>query len=128
MSPRVDPRHRDGLLATIVLAGLLAGGRLLGYRPRRVLRPAGLLAGAIGAITIEGLLAIYPDRARELWSRRELRSGGSIATLGGGLVLAVAFGPIVLSLLVGGLLGYLLLLAGVLVGVVPEPETWFECE
>lgn len=129
----MKPRHRDGLLALAATVVLLAGAAALGVAPASLLTPpAPLVAvgGAVGAVAIELAMAARPEAARRVWADARVRWGGTLLVAAGGPA-AVAFGRpvvgrIVVAGLAGGLLAYFLLLAGVLSGTLPPPETWLD--
>ncbi|ESP87630.1 hypothetical protein [Candidatus Halobonum tyrrellensis] len=121
----VDPRERDGLLAAGATAALIAFARARDYPLDRVASPRPLAAGAAGALALELAMALAPDRARALWGRRSVRWTGTLLVAAGGPALALLAGPAVVAALLGGLVAYFCLLAGVQWGVVPPPESWF---
>jgi hypothetical protein len=124
----VKPRHRDAVLASAVTLGLLALVRVQGVDTTTLLDPAALLVGAAGAVGLELLMARFPDLSRQLWYRPSVQALAVVAVFVGGVVLATLTGPWVFGAVLGGLATYFLLLALVLTGVVPEPETWFDDE
>ncbi|PSQ08307.1 hypothetical protein BRC97_00030 [Halobacteriales archaeon QS_6_71_20] len=131
----VEPRHRDGLLALAATGALLAGSVALGVALASLRAPptlAAALTGAGGALGIELAMAARPDAARRLWADRRVRWGGTLLVAAGGPAAVAVGGPVVgrlvVAALLGGLFAYFLLLAGVLSGVVPVPETWVRGE
>ena len=124
----MKPRHRDGLLALVVGGGLLAVASANGLRAADLFQPTALALGGAGALGLELLMARFPERSVALWERRSVRVGGSVLVVGGGALLAATAGTWVLAALCGGLATYFVLLALVLSGVVPGPETWFRGE
>lgn len=123
VSLAVQSRHRDGLLALGVVAVLLSLAvqfEMVGA----LTRPVPLVAGAVGAVAIEVVMALFPERSRDLWAKRSVRVGSTLLVVAVGLAAAVA-GPWLLATLLGGLVAYLVLLGLVLVGIVPGAESWF---
>lgn len=131
----VRSRHRDGLLALAATGGLLAGAAALGVDAASLFAPSTAVtvaAGAVGALALELAMATRPDAARRSWADRRVRWGGTLLVAGGGPAAVAVGGPavgrLVVAALLGGLTAYFLLLAGVLSGVVPVPETWVRGE
>ncbi|QZX98619.1 hypothetical protein [Halobaculum rubrum] len=125
-------RRRDALLALAATVTLLLTAPLLGLELARLTGAASLAAavvGAAGALGIELTMARRPSAARRLWADRRVRWGGTLlVALGGPAAVAVdggGVGPLVVAALLGGLIAYFLLLAGVCSGVLAPPETWF---
>ncbi|MFC7096604.1 hypothetical protein [Halobaculum marinum] len=125
-------RRRDALLAVAAGLGLLWGATVLGVPLARLLAPDAVVAavaGVAGAVALELAMAARPDASRRLWADRRIRWGGTLLVAVGGAAAALAGGPgvgaLAVATLVGGLVGYFLLLAGVVSGVLPEPATWF---
>ena len=125
-------RRRDALLALGATAALLLTTPLLGVGFARLTDSASLAAavvGAAGALGIELAMARHPAAARRLWADRRVRWGGTLlVALGGPAAVAVdggGVGPLVVAALLGGLIAYFLLLAGVCSGALVPPETWF---
>ncbi|SDM21871.1 hypothetical protein SAMN04487949_1314 [Halogranum gelatinilyticum] len=124
----MNSRHRDGLLALVVGGGLLAVASATGLRAADLLRPTALAFGCAGALGLELLMARFPERSIALWERRSVRVGSALLVVGGGGLLATTAGGWAVAALCGGLATYFVLLALVLSGVVPGPETWFREE
>lgn len=124
----MNSRHRDGVLAAAVTVGVLLVARATGVDATRLLRIGPLLVGAVGALALELLMARFPGVSRRLWSQPCVQALAVAVVLGGGVLLAVVVGPWVFSAVLGGLATYFVLLALVLAGVVPGPETWFRHE
>lgn len=128
----MNSRHRDAVLAAGATVALLAATRPLGLTLGSLLtRPALVAAGvgAAGALAVELAMARFPDRARRLWADRRVRWTATLLVTVGGPLAAVLVGrtlaPLVVACLLGGLLAYFVLLAGVLSGLLAPPETWF---
>jgi hypothetical protein len=66
----------------------------------------------VGALVLELLLSIRTDRVRAVWADRRVRALAVVSTLGGTAVLVLVAGTWVVTVLLGGLCGYLVLLAG----------------
>jgi hypothetical protein len=120
----VRPRHRDGLLALLATAGLVAVA-WWGRRLRTLTRPFPFVAGAAGAVALELLMAWYPERSAALWAKWWVQALSTVGVVL--LALAAAFlAPWVLAVLFGGLIAYFVLLGLVLTGLLPGAETWFD--
>jgi hypothetical protein len=124
----VNPRHRDGVLASVVTVGMLLVARAIGVDATHLLRIGPLLVGAAGALALELLMARFPDVSRRLWSQPRVQVLAVAVVLGGGVLLSGVVGPWVFGAVLGGLATYFVLLVLVLTGVVPGPETWFRHE
>jgi peptidoglycan/LPS O-acetylase OafA/YrhL len=111
----VNPQHRDGLLAVVGVAALLAGVVAAGTL-RVLLDPRAIAAGVAGALALECCFLRYPDRLLGAWERRGVPVVALAALLAAGAV-AVRAGPWLLGAAVWGLLVYLGLLACVLAGL-----------
>lgn len=102
----------DGGLAAAGLVAVLAAAALVDVEGH----PAALAAGVAGALVVEAVLQWRRAMVRRAWARREVKA----ATVGVFLAivaLSAAVAPATgLSLLAGGLVAYLALLAGVAVG------------
>lgn len=122
----VNPRHRDGILALVVTACLLAVAASTGLGVTTLFRPTALVVGGLGALALELVMARFPERSRTLWARRSVRVASMLLVVAGGTLLATTAGGWVLTALLGGLTTYFVLLVLVLSGVVPGPETWFD--
>jgi amino acid permease len=108
----VRPRHRDGLLAALVLAATLAlsirtGASLLALLPA--------VAGVLGSLALEAVFLRYPDRTRALWERSVVQVASLLFVVGVS-VLASTSAVWLLGALVWGLVAYLVLLGFVLAG------------
>ena len=124
----MEPRHRDAVLASAVTLGVLVLARVRGVDTTTLLDPVALLVGAAGAVALELLMARFPDLSRRLWYRPRVQALAVVTVFVGGLLLATLTGPWVFGAVLGGLVTYFALLALVLSGVVPGPETWFDDE
>jgi DMSO reductase anchor subunit len=111
----VNARHRDGLLALLGLAALLAGVAATGPL-RELLAPRAVVTGVVGALALEFCFLRYPDRLLAAWERRGVPMV-ALATLLVAGVVAVRALPWLVSAAVWGLVVYLGLLACVLAGV-----------
>lgn len=65
----MDPRHRDGLLAVLGVAGL-ATVVVVTTSPASVFDPRAVATGTLGALVVEIAFLRYPDRLLGLWERR----------------------------------------------------------
>lgn len=126
-------RRRDAVLALVATISLLAGTRALGVPVARLFDADALAAavvGIAGAVALELAMAHDPETARRLWADRRVRWGGTALVAAGGPAVVVLGGPrlglLAVATLLGGLCGYVLLLAAVVSGALPSPETWFD--
>lgn len=115
----MDPRHRDGLLAAVGLAVLLAGSAAT-VGPGVLLDPAAAAMGVAGALALEAAFLRYADRLLPLWERRGVPAASLLGLLAVG-VAALLYEPRLVGALAWGLATYLLLLACVLAGVWNSP-------
>lgn len=114
------------MLATGVTVCVLALARTMGVGVRVLFRPGPFLVGVVGALALELLMARFPDMSRRLWTDVRVQALAVAVVLGGGFGLARLAGSWVFGAVLGGLVTYFVLLALVLSGVLPGPETWFE--
>jgi hypothetical protein len=108
----VRPRHRDGLLAALVLAATLALSIRTGAS---LLAPLPAVAGVLGSLALEAVFLRYPDRTRALWERSVVQVASLLFVVGVS-VLASTSAVWLLGALVWGLVAYLVLLGFVLAG------------
>jgi hypothetical protein len=102
-------RRRDALLTLAVIAALVA----LGVVVDAPVDVAALVAGGFGALLLEALLTRDAQRVRRVWDRPAVQAGSVLAAFalaGGGVLL---LGPVAVTILVGGLSAYLLVLGAV---------------
>jgi hypothetical protein len=102
----------DAVLAAAALAATLLAVVVVGAPAR----PPALAAGAAGALVAEFALRHHQDAVRAAWGRPAVKAaavGAFLAALVGAVLLAPSAG---LSVLAGGLVGYLALLAGTTLG------------
>lgn len=111
----MDPRHRDGLLATAGLVALLVGS-VAGDALGAVLDPLAAAAGVAGAALLEVAFLRYPDRLLTVWEHRVVPTASLLVVLVLGTVAVLTIPP-VLGVLVWGLATYLGLLATALAGL-----------
>jgi len=105
-------RLADAGLAAGGLAAVVAVALGLGVPGR----PSALAAGVAGALVLEFVLARRRTAVRQVWARQRTKAAAAAVFLAG-LALAALLAPAVgLSLLAGGLVGYLALLGGVAIG------------
>lgn len=110
----MDPRHRDGLLAVVGLAGLSAGAvRTVGPGP--LLDPLAVVVGVAAALLVEAAFLRYPERLLARWERRGVPAASLLAVLAVG-VAGLRYAPAVVGGLLWGLATYLALLGCVLAG------------
>lgn len=134
----VSTRHTDAVAAAVVAVVVWSLGRAQGHSPRTLLRPRPFLVGVGGAVTLEFGFARWPKQARRLWRRPLVRFGSPLALIvavwGAGRHRSAGGEPrdtpcepaTPVTVVLGGLAGYALLLFGVVSGVLPEPATWFD--
>jgi hypothetical protein len=72
--------------------------------------PTTFALGGGGAVVLELLLWLRAERVRAVWADRRVRVLSVVVAVGGGVGLAVLSGPWVLTVLIGGLCTYLVLL------------------
>jgi hypothetical protein len=108
----VRPRHRDGLLAALVLAATLALSIRTGAS---LLAPLPAVAGVLGSLALEAVFLRYPDLTRALWERSVVQVASLLFVVGVS-VLASTSAVWLLGALVWGLVAYLVLLGLVLAG------------
>lgn len=105
-------RLLDAGLAAVALAATVATAALVGATGR----PTALAGGVAAALVLEAALQQRRGPVRRLWDHPATKLVASVAFVGA-LVLVAAVAPSAgLSLLAGGLVGYLALLAGLAVG------------
>lgn len=110
----MDPRHRDGLLAVVGLAGISAGAvRTVGPGP--LLDPLAVAGGVAAALLVEAAFLRYPERLLARWERRGVPAASLLAILAVG-VAGLRYAPAVVGGLLWGLATYLALLGCVLAG------------
>lgn len=112
------PVAADAVLAVTLLAVVVALGLAARVRPS----PAAVVAGAGATLVAEGLAYQDPDRVRTLWERQPVR----VAAIGAALV-AITAGTVLapdrsVSLAIGALSTYLLLLGLVTAGLLDRPQ------
>lgn len=103
----VDVGLAAGALLVVLLAAVTFGVRG---------RPLLLAAGVVGALVVEAGLQRHHQIVRSAWARPAVKAaavGAFLAAIGFSAAVAPAAG---LSLLAGGLVGYLALVAGAAVG------------
>lgn len=120
----MESRRRDGLLALVAALALVG---VAAWRDKRadLVAPLPLALGAAGALAAELVMARYPRRTAALWANPSVQAISTVGVVGLGLA-ATFLAPWLLGALFGGLLAYFVLLALVLTGVVPGPESWFD--
>ena len=99
-------RRTDAALAAVTLAG----ASVAAAAANAPVDPAAILAGAAGAIALEGLLSLDASRVRRLWTRPAVKLVAVALTAFGGAAGTVVLGPAALTALCAGLAAYLLLL------------------
>jgi hypothetical protein len=105
-------RGADAGLAAVALSVVVAAALWADVRGR----PVALGAGVAGALVVESVLQRRQSAVRRAWARGRVKAAVVVAFLAV-VALSVAVAPAAgLSLLAGGLVGYLALLAGVAVG------------
>lgn len=124
----MSTRRSDAVSAALVALAVWIIGRIDGRTPRELLRPRSFLTGVVAAIAIEVGFALWPERADRLWRRPAVRFGSPVALVGAVLLAGRHARGTVVAATLGGLAGYFSLLAGIVVGVVPDPATWFGAE
>lgn len=100
-------RRRDAALTGALLLLALALVRIVDAG----VRPAGLVVGAVGAAVAEAVAHRYERRVRAAWRRPSVRAGSALVAAGGIGASATVVPDWGLSVAVGALGGYLLLLA-----------------
>jgi hypothetical protein len=98
--------RRDAAATLAVLAPVTFAAVVLDA-PRT---PTTFALGGGGAVVLELLLWLRAERVRAVWADRRVRVLSVVVAAGGGVGLAVLSGPWVLTVLVGGLCTYLVLL------------------
>ena len=98
----------DDALTHLVLAPVTVAGVALGAP----LAPAAVALGVGGTVVLELLLLRRRALVRAVWADRRVQVVAAVVAVGGGVALAVAVGPWVLTAVGAGLCTYLLLLAG----------------
>jgi hypothetical protein len=89
-----------------------------------MLRPVPFFGGAAVAVLVEGVFARWPERMARFWRRPPIRFGSPLALLAATLSVG-RHGGTPHAATLGGLAGYFVLLVGVTMGIVPEPNQWF---
>ncbi|GAA0545485.1 hypothetical protein GCM10008994_20470 [Halorubrum ejinorense] len=89
-----------------------------------MLRPVPFFGGAAVAVLVEAVFARWPERTARLWRRPAIRFGSPVALLAATLSVNPRSGTPHAATL-GGLAGYFVLLVGITIDLVPEPEQWF---
>lgn len=129
-------RRRDAGLAVVAASGLLGTawwlrGSLAGA-VATVSHPPAVVLGVGGAFLLELGFARFPSVATRLWATRWVRVAGTGAVAVGVPAVAVVvarrdarLATWLLSLVVGGLVGYAALLVAIVGRLLPSPETWF---
>lgn len=107
----------DGVLAAAALCCVLLVAAALAVPAS----PSALAAGVGGAVAVEYVLGRRRRAVRSAWERRPVKAATGAAFVVA-LALAAAVAPVALSLLAGGLVGYLALLAGQAVGAGLAPR------
>lgn len=118
--PTVAEALTDAALTVLVAGatiGYVAGGDVS-------LAPAPALVGAVGALLVEVFLGQHHVLVREAWARRPVKAGAVLLGVAAVLVGGQLAPTLALSALLGGLLAYLAVLAGVTAGVLPAPRYW----
>ena len=106
-------QYRDGLLAVAACLTLLGGVSVYNVDERILVDPLLVSAGCVGMVAIEVLLLRVPDLTRRLWEQPAVRVVSTLGVLLAGGLATVAGATWVVSVVVWGLLAYV-----VLVGVV----------
>ncbi|WP_224447043.1 hypothetical protein [Haloprofundus salilacus] len=122
----MNSRYRDAILATFVLLSLSVGVAAAGVSLSALRSPSAAVVGCVGALSLELVMAAFPERSARLWRRPVVRVASILAVFvaaAAGVVLDV--GEWVVTALVAGLATYFVLLALVLSEAIPPPETWF---
>lgn len=120
----MSTRRSDAVLATLVALVVWFAGRRDGLSPRSMLRPVPLFGGAAVAVLVEAVFARWPDRMDRFWRHPAIRFGSPVALLAVTLSVDRRNGTPHAATL-GGLAGYFVLLVGITMGIVPEPNQWF---
>ena len=116
----MDELVRDGLLALLPAVALAV---CVGWFDVPV-TPVPVVVGVAGTLLFELLLATRAGTVRRYW-RRPAVQVGAVGVLLGGLWLGWrTLGGRVLVVALAGLLTYLTLVVGVLVGVIPPTSEW----
>ena len=100
--------RRDAVLTLVVLVPAAVAAIVL-PAPRSLSVFAG---GVVATVSVELLLSARADQVRAVWAAPRVQAGAVLVALGGGGLLVVAAGPWVVTFLLGGLCGYLAVLAG----------------
>lgn len=90
-----------------------------------MLQPVPFFGGVVVAVLVEAVFARWPDRMARLWRRPAIRFGSPVALLAATLSADRRSGTPHAATL-GGLAGYFVLLVGITMDIVPEPERWFQ--
>ncbi|MFB6168016.1 MAG: hypothetical protein ABEJ43_04140 [Haloferacaceae archaeon] len=98
--------RRDAALALAVLVPVVWAGAALGAP----LDPVAAAVGAAGALLLELALTRRRTAVRRVWERPAVQAGCVAGALAGAAVLVRAAGPLVLTVLAGGLVAYLAVL------------------
>jgi hypothetical protein len=99
-------RARDAALA------LALGGVVLAFAPVPS-APGAFVAGGVGALVLEWALSRRASAVRRVWSRGWVRATAFLGTLLSAGLAAVVLGRVVYAVVLGGCIGYLLVLVGV---------------
>lgn len=111
----MNPRHRDGVLAVLGLAGLVTVVTAT-TGPGALLDPRAVAVGVLGAVTVELAFLRYPERTLAVWERPGVPVA-ALAALFVSAVVAVRYVPWLVPACCWGLVVYLVLLACVLAGL-----------
>ena len=120
----MSTRRSDAASATLVALVVWLAGRREGLSPRSMLRPVPFFGGAAVAVLVEAVFARWPDRMARFWRRPAIRFGSPVALLAATLSLDRRNGALH-AVTLGGLGGYFVLLVGIVMDIVPEPNQWF---
>ncbi|KTG10111.1 hypothetical protein AUR64_10975 [Haloprofundus marisrubri] len=121
----MDSRHRDAVLATVVLSALLCGVVVIDSTSALV-SPSAAVVGVVGALALELSMALFPTRSARLWQRPSVQLLAVLAVFVAAAVgVRFGVGGWVAATFVYGLCTYFVLLGLVLTETIPPPETWF---
>ena len=122
----MSTRRSDAASAALAVLAVCLAGRARGWSLRNLLFSKPFVLGAGAAFAIEVGIARWPEHGRRLWHRPAVRFGSPVGLVATAVLVGRHRGSAPLAAVLGGLVGYFLLLAGIGSGAVSEPATWFE--